>query len=224
MQIKDLMTRDVITVAPDVSLKETARLLIEHSISGIPVLHEDGTVLGVVSKADILIKQHGEVVDSGLVDGLLHRAERQAERAKAEAITAGEAMSPAPPTMELWHSVAYAAAEMLAEGTDRLLVMQRGEVVGIVTRSDIVRAFARDDTDIAREIRESMGDLTAPSGIDVDVRDGEVVLHGKVDNRLDAESLPAMVRRTPGVVAVHADLAYYDPDEMKEVAVSASVS
>jgi CBS domain-containing protein len=224
MQVKDLMTREVVTVAPDVSLKDTARLLVELGISGVPVVHEDGTVVGVVSQEDILIKEHGEVADLGLVDGLLHRAEWEAEKAKAEAVTAGEAMSPAPPAIEVWHSVAYASAEMLAEGDHRLLVMQRGELVGIVTRSDIVRAFARDDTDIAHEIRESMGDLTVPSGIDVDVHDGEVVLHGKVDNRLDAESLAVMIRRTPGVVTVHAELAYYDPDEMREVAVSANVN
>jgi CBS domain-containing protein len=224
MQVKDLMTRDVVTVAPHTSLKETARLLVERGISGVPVVDEDGSVLGVVSEDDILIKEHGEAVDMGLVDGLFHRAERQAEKAKAEAVTAGDAMSPAPPAIEVWHSVPYASSEMLAAGTERLLVMQRSELVGIITRSDLVRAFARGDVEIAQEIRESMGELTVPSGIDVDVRDGEVVLHGKVDNRLDAESLPSIVRRTPGVVAVHADLAYYDPDEMREVAVSASVN
>ena len=223
MQVQDLMTRELVTVSPEESLKETARLLVEHGISGIPVVAEDGAVLGVVTEEEILIKEHGDVHEPGLVEGLLHRAEREAEKAKAGAITAAEAMSPAPPAIEVWHSVSFAASEMLAGGSERLLVMQRGELIGIVTRSDLVRAFARADAEIAREIRESMGDLTVPAGIDVDVRDGEVVLQGKVASRVDAESLAGMVRRTPGVVAVHADLAYYDPDEMKEVAVSSVV-
>jgi CBS domain-containing protein len=223
MQVKDLMTREVVTVGPEASLKHTSRLLVQRGVSGIPVV-EDGTVLGVVSEDDILMKEHGDVGEAGLVDGWLHRAERRLEKVKAEAGTAGEAMSPPPPAIEVWHSVPYAAAEMLASGADRLLVMQRGALVGIVTRSDLVRAFARDDVAIEQELRQSMSELATPSGIEVDVREGEVVLQGKVDSRVDAESLPAMVRRTPGVVAVHADLAYYDPDEMKDVAVTANIS
>jgi CBS domain-containing protein len=223
MQVKDLMTREVVTVGPETSLKETSRLLVRHGFSGVPVVR-GSTVLGVVCEDDILMKEHGESVDAGLVDGLLHRAERRQEQAKAAAGTAGEAMSPPPPAIEVWHSVAYAAAEMLAAGTERLLVLQRGELVGIVTRSDLVRAFARDDATIAQELRQSMSELAMPSGVAVDVHDGEVVLQGKVDNRVDAESLPAMVRRTPGVVSVQADLAYYDPGAMKDVAVTATIS
>jgi CBS domain-containing protein len=57
MKVKELMTENVLAVEPEASLKDVAALLAQHGISGLPVISEQRRVLGVVSEADILVKE-----------------------------------------------------------------------------------------------------------------------------------------------------------------------
>jgi osmotically-inducible protein OsmY len=92
--------------------------------------------------------------------------------------------------------------------------------VGILTRHDLVRAFARSDSEIAAEIRdEAFRGLSWTEDIAFEVDKGEVTLRGKVDTRFDAELLPDLVRSIPGVVGVDSELTGWDPDRNEEVAV-----
>jgi CBS domain-containing protein len=107
--------------------------------------------------------------------------------------------------------VAAAASMMLDNRVNRLPVLSGGELVGIVTRSDLVRAFTRPDTDIEREIRDEvlLASFWLPKGaVTVTVQDGVVQLHGGTETKADAEILPEMVRRVVGVVAVEAALTW----------------
>src|SRR5512146_2051502 len=65
VQVGQVMTRDVVSVTPETPLKDVATLLVERGISGLPVRGEDGTVLGVLSEADLLVKQGGPQRTSG---------------------------------------------------------------------------------------------------------------------------------------------------------------
>src|SRR5581483_3665266 len=112
MNVGDLMTRDVVTVAPDATLKEVANLLVEHRIGGLPVCDADGTVLGIVSESDILWKELRRLPDQdGLLDRLLDSAYGDDKRANAK--TAGEAMSSPALTVEPDMPLARAARLML---------------------------------------------------------------------------------------------------------------
>jgi CBS domain-containing protein len=139
--VEQLMTAPVVTVPPNRSLKEVALLLVEHRISGVPVV-EDGTVLGVVSEGDIVAKERGATTPAP--DGLLAWLFGNDEEitAKLAARTAADAMSSPTVTIESWRSAATAAALMTDRGVNRLPVVDRGRLVGIVTRADLVRAFA----------------------------------------------------------------------------------
>ena len=93
MNVRDLMTTEVLTVSPETPLKDAAAILAEHNISGLPVCDEAGRVLGIVSEGDILFKERGPREPHGgplawLVDGA-----RFHESAKESARTAGEAMT-----------------------------------------------------------------------------------------------------------------------------------
>lgn len=207
MKVGDVMTRDVIGVAPGDSLKEAGRLLVEHGISGLPVVDGWGRVVGVLSEADLLPK---EVAPLPVGRRLLPHEAWQ----KLEAVVVGEAMSSPALTIEEDRPVAAAARMLIEQGVKRLPVVNDGRLVGIVSRHDLVRAFVRTDAEVAADARE---EATRLLGADADsvtaaVDDGVVTLDGRVDNRPDAEILELVVSRIPGVVAVHSHVGWYDAD------------
>jgi CBS domain-containing protein len=211
MKVAELMTPDVITVRPETSLKDVATTLAEHRVSGVPVVNERGTVLGVVSEADILVKERGpESLRGGFVGRLRGAGTADSERLAAR--TAAEAMSSPPTTIGPGRDVSEAARLMLEQGVKRLPVVDPiGKLLGIVTRSDLVRAFARSDEAIEEEIREGVVKGTLwleDDAVDVAVARGEVTLSGEVQRRIEAELLPEFVRRVPGVVGVESTLTW----------------
>ena len=215
MRVEDIMTTDVITVEPGTTLKEVATRLIERGISGLPVVEGD-EVVGVISEADLLVKERsGPRERGGLLGRLLDRP-AAAEDLKLEARLAGEAMTAPAITVPAYWSVAGTAERMLTEGINRLPVVSQGRLVGIVTRADLVRAFARSDAEIERELQEQITleqELAYDrNAVDVQVRDGETTLSGRVDRRSLAELLPRIVARVPGVVRVQSELTWGEDD------------
>jgi CBS domain-containing protein len=102
-----------------------------------------------------------------------------------------------------------AASLMIDLSVNRLPVIEDRELVGIVTRADIVRAFTRTDAQIADEIRGEILEQTLwvePGMVTMQVVDGAVLLAGEVESEADAELLPVLVARVPGVVSVRASL------------------
>lgn len=220
MKVRDAMTSDVKVVRPDASLKQVASILAEHRISGLPVVDDGGDVLGVVSEGDILLKEVAEVPHG--LQRLLHHKDASALAGKVEARTAGEAMSAPAIVVEVSAQLWQAAGLMIEHGVKRLPVVEDGKLVGILTRFDLVRVFARGDDEIEREIHEEMlAGLAWPERLEVTVRDGQVALRGEVDSKFDAEVLPSSIRRIPGVVSVDSELAGWDPDSNGTKVVSA---
>jgi len=211
VRIADVMTRNVITVRPETTLKEAAGLLARTGISGMPVVDGTGAVVGVFSEADILFKERGERTEGGLLRWLLEPSATW-EDAKLEAQTVGEAMTAPALTIEPDRPVREAAARMIAEGVNRLPVVDgAAQLVGIVTRADLVRAFTRSDEEIAKEIETDIVRRTLwidPGNIQVRVENGAVTLDGQVETATDAELLPVFVQRVPGVVAVESNVTH----------------
>ncbi len=211
MKIKEVMTRDVATVRPGASLKEVASILAERRISGLPVVDEEGRLLGVVSEADILFKERGPSKPTGVLGRLLDPY-RLDDQLKLDARTAKEAMTAPALTIGPERPVSEAAAKMIDDGVNRLPVVDvDGALLGIVTRADLVRAFVRSDEEIAQEIREDVlartlwmnGEL-----LTVSVTEGDVVLGGSVESESEAELATAFTRRVPGVVSVQSRLRW----------------
>jgi CBS domain-containing protein len=220
MKVTDAMTSEVKVVRPEESLKEVASILAEHRSSGLPVVDDGGDVLGVISEGDILLKETAEVPRG--FQRLRRHKEASAVASKVEARTAGEAMSAPAITVEPSWPLAEAAELMLEHGVKRVPVVEDGKLVGILTRFDLVRAFARSDAEIEREIREeTLRGLAWPEQLQVTVRNGEVTLRGEVDSKFDAEALPSSIRHIPGVVSVDSELAGWDPDSSEKRVVSA---
>jgi len=190
MKVEDVMTGEVVAVPPGASLKQAAQLLVERRISGVPVVDGENHVLGVLSEADVLAKETAVKVEARLV---------------------GEAMSAPAPTIERDREVSAAAALMLDRGVNRLPVVDEGELVGIVTRADLVRAFVRSDAQIRDEVVADRVGLDRRS-VKIEVDAGEVTLGGRLDSRADAYLLETLVAAVPGVVGVHSKLTWSDDD------------
>ena len=213
MRVEDVMTTDVMTVTAETPLKEAARMLVGRGVSGFPVV-QDGVVVGVVSETDVVNLERGEFSER---DHRIFRSrDRKRDVQRASARTVGDVMSsPAITVMPIW-TVAGAAALMLDKHVNRLPVVRANRLVGIVTRADIVRAFARLDEAIRLEVAEAV-DLQQSlvlddSPVEVTVHGGEAVLTGTVRRRSQAEILPKVAEAVPGVVVVRSELDWSEDD------------
>ena len=197
MKVEDVMTRAVTTVSASSPLKEAVTLFLAHGISGLPVV-EDGRLVGVLSESDIVAKE-----TSGYGNGDVSRAEVSHLRRERAAETVAQAMTRDPVTVEPWVPVWGAADLMAVHDVNRLPVVDAdGSLIGIITRADLVRAFARSDRAIEREIREHLlpsVDL-GPNALEVTVARGVVTIRGELDSELASTCLRKTVHLVPGVV------------------------
>ena len=203
MRVAEIMTTEVLTVTPETSLKQVAEMLTARGIAGMPVVDEEKHVLGVVSEADIILKERRAAQPDAL-HRMLHRTNGTA--AKKAARTAGEAMTSPAVTLTASRRVDVAAALMLDRQVNRLPVVdEHGVLVGIVTRADLVRAFVHTDEEIATEIREEvlLRELwLRPEDFDLTVERGEVTVAGHLPNEDERELLIRRIGLVPGVVSV----------------------
>ena len=222
MTVQNVMTTEVTTIRLDTPLKDVARLLVQRGISGLPVVDAEGKVLGVVSEADLLIKEQG-VTALPRRRGARIRGESQTTRAglaKVRATTAGQAMTMPAITIGPEASLPTAAAIMVDRGINRLPVVKDGVLVGIVSRADLVRAYVRSDDQIAEYIRYDLllrHLLVNPVMFDLTVKDGLVRISGQAETRSIAEMIERLVATVPGVIAVEAQLTWIYDDARGEV-------
>ncbi|MFD8413111.1 CBS domain-containing protein [Streptomyces sp. NPDC059650] len=192
IKVADLMTDEVVSVAPGTAFKDVAKLLAQYDISGVPVLDEEDRVVGVVSQTDVLAQAAPDPLAS-TPDG-----------DPARPVTAGELMSAPAVTVHADATAADAARLMTRRGIERLPVVDvEDRLVGIVTRRDLLRVFLRPDAEIRRRVQDVLSDALGGSagGVDVHVVDGIVTLDGVVPRRSQLPVLRSLVERLDGVVA-----------------------
>jgi CBS domain-containing protein len=190
IDVAAVMTPAPIVVTEDTPLRACAELLLDAHVSGLPVLDGDGTLVGMLSEADLLPRIAAERF--GFSRRLVH------EQDLREARTAGAACSRPARCTAPDAPLGDAVREMLDHDVSRLAVLAGGHVVGIVTRHDVLAALTRDDASIAAEIRSILEDLGA-GDLDLEVRTGHVRLGGTVDRRTVAEQLHRLVADVHGV-------------------------
>ncbi|MFE2643839.1 CBS domain-containing protein [Streptomyces nigra] len=211
--VAELMTRGVVKARRDLPFKEIVRLLAEHDVTAVPVVDDQDRPVGVVSEADLLRKTADQADPSGRTP--VPHLEAW-ERAKAEGARADQLMSaPAVCARPEWNAV-EAARAMEVHHVKRLPVVDETDrLLGILSRSDLLRLFLRRDDAIRDEItgdvlRATMG-LTF-SEVSVDVREGQVSLRGSVEYRSQVPIIERLCRSVDGVVSVDEDIAYRTDD------------
>jgi CBS domain-containing protein len=221
--VKDLMTPQVVTVGPATPFKEIVARLAEHKVSAVPVVDDAGLVLGVVSEADLLLKE--EFPDPDADVPLFWTKRRRAEHDKAAGAVARDLMTVAVVSITPDATVAEAARRMHTAQVKRLPVLgEGGRLVGIVSRSDLLKVFNGPDHAIRREIIDEVivGEfMMDPDRFFIQVHQGVAVLEGRVEQSSLLPLLVSAVRGVEGVVRVEDRLAY-DVDDRDAVRVMAS--
>ncbi|ARP73515.1 hypothetical protein LK07_31260 [Streptomyces pluripotens] len=208
-----VMIHDVVTAEYGAPFKDVVRLLGEHRISGLPVVDEDGKVLGVISETDLMLHQVTEHEPESWIGRLRQlRHESREDAAKGRARTAGGLMTAPAVTVRADATVAEAARLMATHRIERLPVVdEEDRLVGIVTRHDLLRVFLRSDEEICSAVQEEVLGETlwlAPHTVEVSVTKGVVTLTGQLERRSEIPVALGMTSRLDGVVDVVDRLSY----------------
>lgn len=219
------MARPVVSVTPETPVADAARLMLSHRVSGLPVLDRSGGLVGIISEGD-----------------LLHRAETGTERhrprwleffsgsgrlardyAEAHARKVAEVMSETVVTIGPETPLDEIVRLMERRRVKRLPVIEDGRIVGIVSRSDLVRAFLENlslsdpavlvpDSEIRDRIKAEIArqPWARHASIEVHVVRGEVELRGTVTEKRARAALQVIAENTAGVRRVRHRLVWKD--------------
>jgi len=140
----DIMTPEVVAVTPKTSLREIAELLMQHRISGVPVVEPDGSVVGIVSESDLIDEEKRRVrLPRTALFGVFLIPEKVLREAYEEGdrLTARDLMTRKVFTLPESVPAREVIAEMLARKINRIPITRNGKLVGIVARADALRAI-----------------------------------------------------------------------------------
>jgi len=216
MKASDVMVRDVITVRPETGVDAAVRLLAEHDVSALPVVDVNGRLVGIISEADLIrrIEIGTEKHRSGWLESITAASTLAAEFAKSHGKKVGEIMTTDVVSVSEDTSLSEIAALFERKRIKRVPVIRNGQLVGIVSRSNLIQALAsrigaggeQQNTD--RRIRsELLSRMQGQKWTDfgsrnIIVSDGVVHLWGLVGSEEERTALTALAEEIPGVVRV----------------------
>lgn len=226
MRVKDVMSTKLISVSPDATIAEAIALMVKEHISGLPVVGADGHLAGVVSEGDFLrrIETGTQPHRRRWLEWLFDPGSQAEEYARSRGRKVSEVMTAEPVTIEENADLAEAADLMEQRHVKRLPVLRGEQVVGIVTRSDLMRALvgfvtpAYEDTITTdEEIRKAvLAELKSQSWapvavVTVDVDDGVVTLRGSILDERQRDALKVAAENVSGVKEVKDKLVWVEP-------------
>ena len=202
--VGDVMTSSVHVAGPLTPFKHLVQMIEDNRISAIPIIDGRGMPIGVVSEADLLLKERRGELE--LDASPLHLWRRRLDRAKADGVIASDLMTSPPITVPIATPIADAARIMHQRNVRRLVVVDdRGRIAGIVSRSDLLQVFLRSDEDIRDDVLNGIAHTVVPldaAALEVDVRANVVSLSGEVDRWSDSVIIERLSREVDGVVDV----------------------
>lgn len=206
------MTRTVITVSPETTFREAVQLLEDNRTSGLPVVDGAGKLVGIVSEADLLNKAEKRAPDAYVLESRRHRL----DRSRAAALDVASAMTSEVATVRPDSPIALAAREMHTRGFKRLPVVDvDGRLVGIVSRSDLLKVFLRSDDELAGEVRRILDHAESRlggAGLTAAVSGGVVDLGGTFTAKNQLEATLRAIADVDGVVGIRNRIVYERED------------
>jgi CBS domain-containing protein len=225
MKIRDIMSTRVISIAPDASVLEAIRLMLQNHISGLPVIDSSGAVVGVVTEGDFL--RRGETGTERKrprwLEFLLGPGRLADEYVKTHARQVNNVMTREVVTIAEDAGLDEAVDIMERRRIKRLPVVRGGQVVGIVSRANLLHALVSlaaaappptlADTAIREALLTQFARQTwAPAAlVDPVVKDGVVELWGTITEEAQREALKVCAENIPGVKSVVSHLTWIEP-------------
>lgn len=219
MQAADVMTQNVVTVSPNSEVREIATLLLEHGISAVPVVGDGGKVLGIVSEGDLMRRVENDTNRRKSWWLKLFAGHDAADYVKSHGRRASEIMTRDPITIDQEMPLHKISRLLEKHHIKRVPVVKNGQLVGIVSRSNLLRGFSVVATEASvtaddREIREAiLKEVNDNTGVLVDrlnvmVSEGKVQLWGLVENQEEKMAVQVAAENTAGVEAVENNLGF----------------
>jgi len=224
LQVKDVMTRAVISVTPSQSVQEAVALMLKNRISGLPVVDRSGNLVGIVSEGDFL--RRGEIGTQRRrpkwLEFLVGPGRLADEYVHAAGSKIDEVMTPEPYTVTETDTVETVVGLMERRHIKRLPVVRDKKVVGIVTRANLMAALAEatrtprggpapDDLTIRDRIIEAFAAAPWAPRINVTVQDGVVELSGIITDERERQAAIVATENINGVRLVHDHLVWVEP-------------
>jgi CBS-domain-containing membrane protein len=222
MRVRDVMTQDVVSVGPDDSILRAVHLMLQKKVSGLPVVDAAGKLVGIVSEGDFLRRaelgtahRQPKWLEFLMGPGLLAQEFTRASGRKVREVMATELR-----TVEADASVADAVDCMERYRVKRLPVMDKGGMVGIVTRSNLLRALAglihdkpvaAGDSEIKERLLAELKKKAWAPIVTVDVHQGVVELSGILSDERQREAVRVVVENTLGVKSIVDHLVWVEP-------------
>ena len=209
MLAKDVMTPNVVAVAPETSIHEIARLLLQRQISGVPVLEDDGNLVGLVSEGDLIRRVEPQAEDRR--SWWLNLLTSESEKARAYVVTHGRSARDVMPTdvVTIPESAELGEIARLLEERQikRVPVMRDQKVVGIVSRSNLLQglasspATAAESDDLRTRVIAALDglDWLHPTQMNVIVANGAVEVWGYVETAEQKSAMRVAVENVEGV-------------------------
>jgi CBS domain-containing protein len=218
MQVRDVMTPNVISVSADESILTAARLMLQSRISGLPVVDAKGALVGVVTEGDFL--RRGEIGTTKhrpkWLEFLLGPGRLAEEYVREAGRKVGDVMTPNPRTVSEDDTLTT-----VVESMERLPVVRNGQVVGIVTRANLLYALASisrtapagpaDDSAIRDRVLAALAKQPWALAINVVVKNGVVEVWGTILDERVREACIVAIENVAGVKAVHDHLVWVEP-------------
>jgi len=226
MKASDVMTRDVVSIGPDAPVIEAVQLMLQHHISGLPVVDAAGNLQGILTEGDFLRRAETgtQRKRSRFVEFLLGPGRLATEYAHASGRKVDDVMTPEVRTVTEDASLELIVHVMERYRVKRVPVVQGRTVVGIVTRANLMRAVANlalaerpvaagDAAIRDRLIAELKAQRWAPVGlIDVVVKDGVVRLSGALTDERERQAIRIAAENIPGVNKIEDHLVWIEPN------------
>jgi CBS domain-containing protein len=213
MQVLDIMTRDVISVTPDESIDAAIDLMLGQHVSGLPVVDDDGHLVGILTEGDLLRRPElgTQRERSSWRDAFVGTRGAVRKYVHSHGVRVRDVMTPNPQVVTEETSLDEVARLMETRNIKRLPVMRKHALIGMISRMDLIRALVthrRKANEVVADekvLREHILEDIAAQGwaegvvVDVSVRNGVVDLWGTVLGVDQAEALRALIESTPGV-------------------------
>lgn len=223
MQVRDVMTRNVIAVGASQSVLEAAQLMLQNRISGLPVVDAAGKLIGIVTEGDFL--RRGEIGTQRQrpkwLEFLIGPGQMAAEYVHSSGRKVEEVMTPDPCTVTEDDSLQTVVELMERRHIKRLPVLRDGRLVGIVSRANLVEALvelasyapgpAADDATIHDRLVAALAQARWAPNITVAVHDGVAELSGVITDERERKGLIVAAENVAGVKEVRDHLVWVEP-------------